>query len=90
MLQIHAIISHNLKGVETMRNRNFFTITATLSIIASVLLAMAYILLHDAWQMFSLVVSVASAFISWQMVEKIDKEDADPELEKFIKMMTGC
>lgn len=90
MLKIYAIIRHNLKGVETMKNRNFFAISATLGMIAALFLGMAYILFHTTWLMYSLIACVAMGVGGWLMVEKIDKENVNPEIEKFCKMMMGC
>ena len=72
-----------------MKNRSSLATTIVLSMIAALVSMMAFMLFREAWQMAVLLASGAVSGICYWMLDKIEKEEADPEIERFCKMM-GC
>lgn len=72
-----------------MKNRSALTTTIVLSMLAALVSMMAFMLFREAWQMAVLLASGAVSGICYWMLDKMEKEEADPEIERFCKMM-GC
>lgn len=72
-----------------MKNRSALTTTIVLSMLTALVSMMAFMLFREAWQMAVLLASDAVSGICYWMLDKMEKEEADPEIERFCKMM-GC
>ena len=88
-MKLHVIIRHNLKGVETMKNRSFLLTSTFLSMLTALFSMLAFMLFRETWQMVTLLASGAVAGACYWTFDKMEKEETNPEIEKFCRMM-GC
>lgn len=72
-----------------MKNRSFLLTSTFLSMLTALVSMMAFMLFRETWQMVVLLASGAVSGICYWMLDKMEKEETNPEIERFCKMM-GC